>query len=571
MHEVGQGQQLGRFVLEAKLGSGTYGTVWRALDTSLGETVAIKILHAHLASEATASERLKREVVLARRIAHPSVCRLFDLHEVDGHTFITMELIEGESLVDRLKQKPLPFTHTNVILHRLIGGMAAAHACGVIHRDIKPSNILLRPATSPTTPPSPVLLDFGIARSGSLQQLTRPGTLVGTMRFMAPELWGGGEAGPASDQYAMGMVGYAMYSRRLPFAAMNTPREQYEALKKRPILLHESIKGFPEGIAAVIDQAIRFDPAARHESAETFAAALEDAVSAAGEMHAPTTEMGARRVDVIFGGKGSADGSADGAPAEVSGPVPMAASGDVMPVFDAASAQPTVSGVALLQRPKERRLMLAAGVLAIVALGLAVGLLTAPPATTTTTTAAATTAAATSIAPPAPPTTAPDPPAAVDAGVVDAPIDAPSDAPLEPGTNDASSAAEREAAAVDARIAAVKGRLRAKGLRSDDVPGVDSALSRARDLRRRGQLSRALSTLSGADRDIDAVVVNEAFVRRKVDRFNSALAKKAKTYADAHNELRPAAQKVAASMSSRDFAGANQALNKAFDALDKLR
>jgi serine/threonine protein kinase len=563
--EVGQGQQLGRFVLEQKLGAGTYGTVWRARDTSLGETVAIKILHAHLASEATALERLKREVVLARRISSPHVCRLFDLHEVDGHTFITMELIEGESLVERLKRQPLPFAHTNIILHRLIGGMAAAHAGGVIHRDIKPSNILLRPATNPTSPPTPVLLDFGIARSGTLQQLTRPGTLVGTMRFMAPELWGGGEAGPLSDQYAMGLVGYAMYSRRLPFAAMNTPREQFEALKKRPTLLSDAVGGFPTTIAAVIDRAISFDPAHRYESADAFADALEDAVNGVGEMQAaPSTEMVPRRVDVIFGGSASGASNAD-----VSGPMAMASSGDVVPVLDGVSAQPTSSGATMLHRPKERRLLVAAVVLAVVALGLGVGLMSAP-ATTTTATTVATTTTKTPL-PTLTPTTPPAPaPTAVD-GASDAGVDVDGDGDVGPDdSGDAKAAAEREGAAVDARIAALRNRLRAKGLRGDDVPSIDGAVARARDHRRRGQFSKATTALAAAEKELDGVAVNEAFVRRKVDRFNSALATKAKTHADAHTQMRPAAQKVAASLSSRDFAATNKALNAAFDALEKL-
>ena len=554
-----EGQHLGRFLLERKLGAGTFGAVWQARDTTLGEVIAVKVLHPWLADEKTALERLKREVVLARRITHQNVCRLFDLHEVDGQLCVTMELIAGESAVERLMRAPVPFGHANVIFRQLISGMAAAHDCGVIHRDIKPSNVLLRspePAAAASAdgdPPQPVLLDFGIARSGSMQQLTRPGTLVGTLRFMAPELWNGAEAGPLSDQYAMGMVGFALYSRRLPYPAMNTPREQLDAIKQNPRGLQDVVPAFPTAIAAVIERAIRIEPAQRFPDAHAFLNAFNAAVATVTDDLDLTTDPRGRRargsnVDVIFGGGEAAVGASDEQSA-----LQMAASGDVIPISVVNIDGPTVSTTVSKSKAPERRLVVAAGVLALVAAGLGVVLVLrpAPPVA----------------APPAPSPQTPTPSlatidkvaAAADVAPGIAPgvaADAGDDAPTKAGPD------------FDARLAAARARMTALGLRPGDVPAVDGHLSRAAALQRKNLSPSAALTAAG--RELDAVVVNEAFVRRKIDRFNSALALASRAIPDVHSALRPTGQKIASQTSARDFVGANKTLNEGFASLEKL-
>jgi serine/threonine-protein kinase len=143
-----------------------------------------------IAGDAVARERFKREIVLARRVVHPGVCRVFDLHEEGGALAISMERIEGPSLTTAIVDVALSIARVIEVLRALCRALHAAHEVGVIHRDLKPANILLRGGPGG----EPVILDFGVALAQDVARLTQPGIAIGSLRFLAPELLTG-EAG----------------------------------------------------------------------------------------------------------------------------------------------------------------------------------------------------------------------------------------------------------------------------------------------------------------------------------------------------------------------------------------
>lgn len=173
----------GRFEIVRLIGRGGMGEVFEALDRKLGERVAIKIIAPEYARDAGLLERFLREVQIARRISHPNICRIHDLGEHGGMPYLSMELLEGETLAKRLERGPLALEEWEEIARQLFEGLSAAHAAGVIHRDLKPSNLMLAGSRL-------VILDFGLARPILPRQdgsLTHTGTLLGTLDWMAPE------------------------------------------------------------------------------------------------------------------------------------------------------------------------------------------------------------------------------------------------------------------------------------------------------------------------------------------------------------------------------------------------
>ncbi len=205
----------GRYRLHDPIGRGAMGEVWRALDETLGRTVAVKLLLPH-DSDPTATSRFRLEAQTAGRLNHPYVVAVYDFGEYDGRLFLVMELVEGESLDRRLSAAgPLPVEQVARIAAQAAAGLAAAHQQGIVHRDIKPANLLL------DADGTLKIGDFGIARfvddpSGAL---TTTGQIVGTSLYLAPERALGRAAGPAADVYALGCLLYQLLTGRPPFQA----------------------------------------------------------------------------------------------------------------------------------------------------------------------------------------------------------------------------------------------------------------------------------------------------------------------------------------------------------------
>jgi TolB-like protein len=185
------------------------GEVFEARDLSLGTTVALKMIRRELAGSPEALQRLRREVVLARRVTHPNVCRIFEFFEAPGEAFFTMEFLEGETLSERIRRKgPVPPAEALSILQDVAAGLGAIHASGIVHRDVKPGNVLL--VDRGERQRRAVVTDFGIALGGPADRLTEAGGVVGTPDAMAPEQRSGKEVSARTDVYALALLARAM-------------------------------------------------------------------------------------------------------------------------------------------------------------------------------------------------------------------------------------------------------------------------------------------------------------------------------------------------------------------------
>lgn len=211
----------GRFAIVRLVGCGGMGEVYAAEDRELGTVVALKTLRPGLAADPRALGRFKREILTARRISHPNVCRLHDfaVHPgVEPVPFLTMELLHGETLADYLRRAGrAPDSDARRWLAQIAAGLDAAHGAGVVHRDLKPGNILL---CADAAPPRAVITDFGLAiwAAGAAAGDAAPTRLIGTLAYMAPEQLAGEEPTAASDIYAFGLVGYELVTGQAAYA-----------------------------------------------------------------------------------------------------------------------------------------------------------------------------------------------------------------------------------------------------------------------------------------------------------------------------------------------------------------
>lgn len=245
------------------------GEVYLARDPRLDRQVAVKVVGADVGDEARA--RLRREARLAAAISHPRLCTIHEVGEQDDELWLAMELLEGESLEARIADGPLSPGEAVDRLLEVLAGLAALHERGVVHRDLKPTNIFL-------TAHGAKLLDFGLATpTGSAARdatrITRAGMMVGTPLYMAPELWRGEEATPASDLFACGAVLYEAVSGRVPFAGASVFEVCEAVVRGEP----PALDGAP-GIGALdrlIQRALARKPDARFASAREMAAELE--------------------------------------------------------------------------------------------------------------------------------------------------------------------------------------------------------------------------------------------------------------------------------------------------------
>src|SRR5580692_4016635 len=202
-----------RYQLDQPIGSGGYSEVWRASDTVLSRSVAVKMLHPEYAQHADALARFQAEARLAGAMAHQNIARVYDYGEPEAEQpFLVMELVEGPSLAQVLTGGPLGAAQTMDVIAQAACGLQAAHAEGLIHRDIKPANLLLAPGGTVK------ITDFGIAHAVGSAPITLTGMLLGTPGYLAPERAAGARATPASDLYALGVVAYECLAGAPPFA-----------------------------------------------------------------------------------------------------------------------------------------------------------------------------------------------------------------------------------------------------------------------------------------------------------------------------------------------------------------
>jgi eukaryotic-like serine/threonine-protein kinase len=267
-----------RYELGPTIGAGGMATVYAGHDRVLDRPVAIKLLGRY--QQADARARLVREARAAARLHHPNVVAVHDTGEHDGQPFIVMELVQGRSLAEELRERGrLDIEEAVGIALGVLDGLAVAHAAGIVHRDVKPGNVLLPDGGGVK------LTDFGIAKAveDATGGLTATGTVLGTPNYLAPELISGAAtAGPSSDVYGVGCVLYELLTGRPPFAGESSVAIAYAHVHQPAPDVTELRPEVPDDLASVVATAMRKDPAERYTDAAAMRTALLE-----GPSHAP--------------------------------------------------------------------------------------------------------------------------------------------------------------------------------------------------------------------------------------------------------------------------------------------
>jgi serine/threonine protein kinase len=268
-----QGERVaGRFRIVRFLGQGGMAQVYEAEDLEVGQRVAIKALRPRLARDERALRRFRAEVLLARKVTHPNVCRIFDVFQHGEGLVLSMELLEGETLRDRLRRGPLSPEEALPLVRQMAEALDAAHRAGVAHLDFKSANAMLVPSASPAEGPRAVVTDFGLARSSDMGEGRSP--MVGTPAYMAPEQVRGEEATAAADLYALGVVLYEMVTGDLPFQGETPWETAHKRLEEPPPRPRARVPGLPLVWDEVVLRCLRPEASLRFGTAGEVAAAL---------------------------------------------------------------------------------------------------------------------------------------------------------------------------------------------------------------------------------------------------------------------------------------------------------
>jgi Tol biopolymer transport system component len=275
------GTKLGPYEIQFALGAGGMGEVYRARDTRLDRSVAIKILSAQLSSDPVRKQRFEREAKTISSLNHPHICVLHDVGHQDGIDYLVMECVEGETLAKRIEKGPLPLDQVLKFGAQLADALDKAHRCGVVHRDLKPGNIML-------TPTGAKLLDFGLAKPAiSLAGLasvtapaanpapaTEPGTIVGTYQYMSPEQVEGKELDGRSDIFSFGTVLYEMLTGRRAFDGKSHVSVASAILEKEPAPINSVKPMTPPALEHAVKKCLEKVPDERWQSASDLASEL---------------------------------------------------------------------------------------------------------------------------------------------------------------------------------------------------------------------------------------------------------------------------------------------------------
>jgi Tol biopolymer transport system component len=275
------GTHVGPYEIVSQLGQGGMGAVYRALDSRLDRAVAVKVLLRNLADDAEALARFEREAKAVAQLSHPNILAIHDFGQHEGSVYAAMELLEGETLRDRLKDGALPVSKALELALQISHGLAAAHDKGITHRDLKPENIFL-------TDSGVKILDFGLARIDptpdqgadiATQSLaTEPGRVMGTVYYMAPEQVRGHPVDARTDIFAFGAVLYEMLSGKRAFERASAVETLNAILKEDPPSLFESSRGVSPGLERIVQRCLEKRPEDRPRTAHDLAIAL-DAIS----------------------------------------------------------------------------------------------------------------------------------------------------------------------------------------------------------------------------------------------------------------------------------------------------
>src|ERR1700685_4573592 len=283
------GTKLGPYEILSPLGAGGMGEVYRAKDTRLDRTVAIKVLPSHLSSNPELKQRMEREAKAISALQHANICTLHDIGSQDGTDFLVMEYLEGQTLADRLAKGALPLDQLLKIATEIAQALEKAHQRGIIHRDLKPANIMLTQAGAK-------LMDFGLAKpklpnasqalgtftpstptmnlaslTSAASPLTQKGSIVGTFQYMAPEVLQGADSDARSDVFSLGCVLYEMVTGRRAFEGKSQLSVFTAILEKDPEPITVSQPLAPPMLDRVVQACLAKDPADRFQSAHDLA------------------------------------------------------------------------------------------------------------------------------------------------------------------------------------------------------------------------------------------------------------------------------------------------------------
>ena len=276
------GTVIGAYRVEARLGQGSFGAVYRA-STSAGTLVALKVLLSRPDDDDRSVLRFRREAELASRLRHPNSVRVLDQGEASGLRFIAFELLRGEPLDAAIARGRIPPPRAVEIAIEILSALEEAHGLGLVHRDLKPANIFL--AVDPSGVQRVKVVDFGIAKSlnpGTQAGLTRDGRVIGTPLYMSPEHMAGEAVGPASDLFAVGLILAEMIHGGSLYPEMPAMALLVQRAAGRPVPLPPELGSTP--LRAIVERATRLDPAARWASASDMKSALAMVSSATPDM-----------------------------------------------------------------------------------------------------------------------------------------------------------------------------------------------------------------------------------------------------------------------------------------------
>lgn len=259
------GSTLGPFRIDAMLGEGGMGQVFRATREGDGAPVALKVMKREFAADQQYSRRFLREARAAQEVSHKHLVSVLEAGEAEGRQYLVMRYVPGRSLQERIEiDGPLPIDELLRMVSHIAAGLDALHHHDLVHRDIKTSNILLEPDGSAS------LTDFGLAKGRGYSMLTKPGQVMGTLDYLAPELIRGKEAGPRSDIYSFGCVVFECLAGTPPFAGKGVFQVGMAHLEEQPPDPCAERPDTPDGLSRIVLQALAKDPLQRPPTATAY-------------------------------------------------------------------------------------------------------------------------------------------------------------------------------------------------------------------------------------------------------------------------------------------------------------
>ncbi len=253
---------LGPYRIGQPVGRGGMGSVFRAVHEKTGEAVAVKVISSAVADDMRFRRRFNAEIETLKKLQHPGIVRIIGYGEQHGQLFYSMELVEGESLQERLKrEKRLPWATVLDMAIEICGALKYAHNFGIIHRDLKPANLLINKEGRMK------LVDFGIVKMFGNTEQTAAGAVLGTADFMAPEQAGDGPITPATDLYALGNVMYACLAGRSPFSGRSMTKIIESLRSEQPVSLELVVPDLPTDIVAMVHDLLQKEPQDRPPTA----------------------------------------------------------------------------------------------------------------------------------------------------------------------------------------------------------------------------------------------------------------------------------------------------------------